>query len=68
MCAQSGGGISATAVCAGRLTVFLIYFFVLSLAVNVGLFPLRAASSALSAAQAHSWVRPHVHTHSVTIT
>lgn len=45
--------------------VSLIYFCVLSLAVNVGLFPPRAASSALSAAPAHSWVRPHVHTHTI---
>ena len=33
----------------------------LSLAVSVGHFPPRAASSALSAAPAHSWVRRHVH-------
>ena len=52
-------------------SISLIYFCVFFLAVNVGLFPLRAASSALSAAQAHSWVRHLVHkltmqTHSVT--
>lgn len=40
-------------------SISLIYVCVLFLAVNVGLFPLRAASSASSAAQAPSWVRHH---------
>ena len=45
--------------------ISLIYFCVFSLVVNVELFPLRAASSALSAAQDHSWVRRHVRTQSI---
>lgn len=44
-------------VCRLIHSISLIYLCVLFLAANVGLSPLRAASSALSAAQDHSWVR-----------
>lgn len=68
------GGVSTPVAvqcaCVDSEFFLLIYFCVLSLAVNVELFPLRAASSALSAAQDHSWVTHHVqsYTHIHTMT
>lgn len=56
--AQCGSGICGTvAVIRFAHSFSLIYGCVFSLAVNVGPSPPRAASSVLSAAQAHSWVR-----------